>query len=206
MYFSLLRRASIYKSWITSLVSAERHCRSCSWLYARGADHHPRKMVTIPRVELGGIAPATQSDDWRQRFDSLQASSGKSWIALSCIHSKLAHDCRRSIGLLQWCPTGFVILTFKTLTRKQAELRHAHQGLDRTSSVVAVVYYSPWVMPGRSIFQCTRNDRRSRRHAIEFDKIVRSAILTDSNEASETYCVPNFSAVKFLPLFVASLQ
>ena len=32
---------------------------------------------------------------------SRQVSSGESWIELSCIHAKLARDCRRSIGILQ---------------------------------------------------------------------------------------------------------
>ena len=31
------------------------------------------------------------------------------------------------------------------------EQRHAHQGLGRPGLVVAFVYYSPWVMPGRSL-------------------------------------------------------
>ncbi len=43
----------------------------------------------------------------------------ESWIALSCIHAKLAHDCRRSIALLQLCLTGFVILTLQTLTQNK---------------------------------------------------------------------------------------
>ena len=41
----------------------------------------------------------------------------------------------------------------ESLDRKQAEQRHAHQGLGRPGLVVAIVYYSPWVMPGRSSFQ-----------------------------------------------------
>ncbi len=49
-------------------------------------------------------------------------------------------------------------------------------------------------------------NRGSRRHAIEFDKIVRSALQTVFNQESGTYCVHNFSAVLFLPLFVAPLQ
>ena len=30
---------------------------ACPWLYARGPDHLPRAVVTIPRDELGGIPP-----------------------------------------------------------------------------------------------------------------------------------------------------
>ena len=52
--------------------------------------------------------------------------------------------------------SGFVILTLDTansksknsLTQNQAEQWHAHQGLDHPRLVGAIVYYSPWVMPG----------------------------------------------------------
>ena len=38
----------------------------------------------------------------------------------------------------------------------QAEQWHAHQGLDHPRLVGAIVYYSPWVMPGRSAFEGKR--------------------------------------------------
>jgi hypothetical protein len=59
-------------------------------------------------------------------------SIGESWIALSCIHAELAHDCRRSIALLQWCLTGFVILTLETLTQnKRNDGMHTKQPIAR---------------------------------------------------------------------------
>ena len=64
--------------------------------------------------------------------ESLQASNAKSWIALTCIHAKLAHDCRRLIALLQWCLTGFVILTLETLTQnKRNNVVHTKQPIAR---------------------------------------------------------------------------
>ena len=44
-------------------------------------------------------------------------------------------------------------MTLETLAQKQAEQWHAHEGFEHPSLVGAIIYYSPWVMPGRSAFE-----------------------------------------------------
>ncbi len=98
----------------------------------------------------------------------------KSWIALSCIHATLAHDCRRSTALLQWLLTGFVILTLETLDSKQAE-----QWWCTRSSPSSVFYLC---------HPCTGllgDHRPLRQKNSVLAKFLKSMILTPSNETVE---------------------